>query len=299
MAGANVFVRLNYDFDSNKFGEAANLSNATLTFLEDNPIELTTWQSIEIANGNFVRTDYYKNPTINVTNNLWSNLNTFNQAINSIYDFDANANPNCALIAPITNELAANQIYYFQRHTNNISGVTVSVPTFNESTGTNVDYPDYDKATSLGQELLLVLNRTDDLANSIPLLGNFRCLFQNDDIEEITISISNAAVTVNNSIRLEDVPNPNTDPAAPPTINVKLSNLTTGQIDTIFSYANTANNLIYKSRSDDWFFYRTSVQILDDYRKIERLTRLGKTQRYLIENLIGTEEYNDKLSSNT
>lgn len=299
MAGANVFVRLNYDFDSNKFGEAANLSNATLRFLEENPVELTTWQSIEIANGNFIRTDYYKNPTINVTNDLWSNLNTFNQSINLIYDFDANANPNCVLIAPITNELANNQIYYFQRHTNNISGVSVSTPTFNESTGTNLDYPDYDKATSLGQELLLVLNRTDDLANSIPLLGNFRSLFLVDDIGDISISIGSVIATVNNSIRVEEIENPNTDPGAPETINVNLSNLTSGQIDTIFSYANTANNLIYKSRSDDWFFYRTSVQILDDYRKVERLTRIGNTQRYLIENLIGTDEYNEKLSSNT
>lgn len=299
MAGANVFIRLNYDFDSTKFGEAANLSNATLRFLEDNPVQLETWQSNEIANGTFVRTDYYQNPTINVSNDLWNNVNVFNTIINTIYDFDANANPKCVLIAPITNELAANQIHYFQRHTNNISGVTASVPTFNESTGTNEDYPDYDKATGLGQELLLVLNATDDLANAIPLLGNFRSLFQNDDIEDISITIGSDAITVNNSIRTESIPNPNTDPMAPPTISVKLSNLTSAQINTIFDHANTANTLIYKSRADDWFFYRTSVQILDDYRKIERLTRIGKTQEYLIDNLIGTENYKNKLAANT
>jgi len=298
MAGANVFVRLNYDFDSTKFGEAANLSNATVNFLEENPVSLTDWQKVEIANGTFVRTDYYQNPTINVTNQLWNNVNAFNIIINSIYDFDANANPNCALIAPITNELAANQIYYFQRHTNNISGVTVSVPTFNESTGTNEDYPDYDKATGLGQELLLVLNDTDEVANAIPLLGNFRCLFVNDDIEDVTLLINTDTQTVNNSIRVETIPNPNTDPMAPPTITVNLSNLTFDQINTIFSHANTANNLIFKNREDDWFFYRSSVQILKDYRTIERLTRLGKTQRYLVENLIGTDEYIDKLSAN-
>jgi len=298
MAGANVFVRLNYDFDSTKFGEAANLSNATVNFLEENPVSLTDWQKVEIANGTFVRTDYYQNPTINVTNQLWNNVNAFNIIINSIYDFDANANPNCALIAPITNELAANQIYYFQRHTNNISGVTVSVPTFNESTGTNEDYPDYDKATGLGQELLLVLNETDELANAIPMLGNFRCLFVNDDIEEISITLGSDAQIVNSSIRVEEISNPNTDPMAPPTITVNLSNLTSDQINTIFSHANTANNLIFKNREDDWFFYRTSVQILKDYRAVERLTRLGKTQSYLVENLIGTDEYKEKLAAN-
>jgi hypothetical protein len=298
MSGANVFVRLNYDFDSTKFGEVANLSNATLTFLENNPVQLKTWQSTEIANGNFIRTDYYKNPTINVTNELWSNINLFNQVINTIDDFDANANPKCFVIAPITNELAANQIYYFQRHTNNISGVSVSVPTFNETTGTNLDYPDYDKATGLGQELLLVLNETDELANAIPLLGNFTSLFLNDDIDEISISLGSDAQTVNNSIRVEEIENPNTDPGAPETISVLLSNLTSGQIDTIHTHANTANNLIMKSRENDWYFYRASVQILDDYRKIERLTRLGKTQTYLIENLIGTENYIEKLSAN-
>jgi hypothetical protein len=299
MAGANVFLRLNYDFDSSKFGEGANLSNATIKFLEDNPIELAEWQSTEIANGNFVSTDYYKNPTINVSNDLWNNINTFNNIINTIYDFDANANPKSNLIAPITNELSANQIYYFQKHTNNISGVTASVPTFNETLGTNEDYPDYDKATGLGQELLLVLNETDELANAIPLLGNFRCLFLNDDIESISIVIGSDAQIVNSSIRVEEISNPNTDPMAPPTISVNVSNLTSDQINTIFTHANTANSLIYKSREDDWFFYRSSVQILNDYRRVERLTRVGKTQKYLIDNYIGTDNYIDKLSSNT
>jgi hypothetical protein len=299
MAGANVFLRLNYDFDSTKFGESVNLSNSTIKFLEDNPVSLTEWQKIDIANGNFTRTDFYKNPTINVTNMLWSNINTFNSVINTIYDFDANSNPKSALIAPITNALGSTQISLFQRHTNNISGVTVSTPTFNESTLTNIDYPDYDKATGLGQELLLVLNETDELANAIPVLGNFRCLFLNDDIANVSILIGSDISTLNSSIRVESILNPNTDPGAPPTISVNLSNLTSGQINTIFDHANTANTLIYKSREDDWFFYRTSVKILDDYRKIERLTRVGKTQKYLIDNYIGTDNYLTKLASNT
>ena len=299
MAGANVFVRLNYDFDSSKFGESANLSNATIRFLEDNPVSLTEWQKVDIANGNFIRTDFYKNPTINVTNKLWNNVNTFTSVLNTIYSFDSSANPNTALIEPIINDLSANQIYYFQRHTNNISGVTASVPTFNETNFTNEDYPDYDKATGLGQELLLVLNETDELANAIPVLGNFRCLFLTDDIETITISIGSDITTVNSSIRVESIANPNTDPGAPPTISVNVSNLTFAQINSIFEHANTANNLIYKSREDDWFFYRTSVKILDDYRKVERLTRIGKTQKYLIDNYIGTDNYLNKLASNT
>jgi hypothetical protein len=299
MAGANVFLRLNYDFDSTKFGESVNLSNSTIKFLEDNPVSLTEWQKIDIANGNFTRTDFYKNPTINVTNMLWSNINTFNSVINTIYDFDANSNPKSALIAPITNALGSTQISLFQRHTNNISGVTVSTPTFNESTLTNIDYPDYDKATGLGQELLLVLNETDELANAIPVLGNFRCLFLNDDIANVSILISSDISTLNSSIRVESIDNPNTDPGAPLTISVNRSNLTSAQINTIFDHANTANTLIYKSREDDWFFYRTSVKILDDYRKIERLTRVGKTQKYLIDNYIGTDNYLTKLASNT
>lgn len=299
MAGANVFIRLNYDFDSTKFGEAENLSNATVRFLANNPVQLFNWQKEEIANGNFVRTDYYQNPTINVSNDLWNNVNGFNAIINTIYDFDANANPKCALIAPITNELSANQIHYFQKHTNNVSGVTVSFPSFNTGAGTKEDYPDYDKAVAIGQELLLLLNETDDLANSVPVLGNFRCLFTNDDIKEITINIASDSVTVNNSIRIESIPNPNTDPAAPPTISVKLSNLTSAQINNIFDHVETANNLIYKNREDDWFFYRTSLDILSDYKKVKRLTRLGKTQRYLVDNLIGTENYKNKLAANT
>lgn len=281
MSGANVFIRLNYNFDSDRFGAGLYLSNSTINFLNNNPVTLTEWQKTELANGSFIRTDYYKNPTTNVVANLWNTVNTIYAVANTIEIFDNAGGGDIANDSVIL----SNQIYLFSKHTSNISGVTVSVPSFNESTGTNIDYPDYDKVVGLGQELLLVLNETDDLANSVPLLGNFTSLFVNDYIEANTTILISDAQTLNNSIYIEDG-------------NTK-SNLTSTQINTIISHIETANTLIAGRREHDWNFYNQSKQILSDYRAIERLTRLGNTQIYLVNNYIGTNNYIQKLTANT
>lgn len=289
MSGANVFVRLNYDFDSSKFEEAIELPNTALNFLENYPQTLFTWQKQEIANGDFVRTDYYKNPTINVISQLWDNVNSFYQTYNTIVQFDT-TNSNTDNIRIVTAELSSNQCYLFRRHTDNVSGVVLSSPTIEGNETNVIDYPDYQKAISTGQQLLIILNETDELANTLPLLGSLRCLFTNADIEQITATINADTQIVNTSLR--------TVSSGDPPEDIIVSNLTSTQINTIFEHANTANNLIYKNRVDDWFFYRTSLKIINDFYVIGNLTKIGKTQRYLIDNLIGTENYLNKLAAN-
>ena len=77
------------------------------------------------------------------------------------------------------------------------------------------------------------------------------------------------------------------------------SNLTSTEVSTIISHITTANTLVAGRREHDWNFYRQGLAVLDDYFKVEKLTRTGNTQNYLINNLIGTDRYKNNLSGNT
>ena len=64
MATANVlYGRLDFSFDTSKFGDAINLSDGTKEFLNTQPIVLKDWQISDLANSNVTSsTNYYKNP---------------------------------------------------------------------------------------------------------------------------------------------------------------------------------------------------------------------------------------------
>jgi hypothetical protein len=112
-------------------------------------------------------------------------------------------------------------------------------------------------------------------------------LFIGDELISNTTILVNDFLTVNNSLRL-----------GAPENNV-YCNLTSTQVNTILSHVTTANTLIAGRREHDWNFYRQGLSILDDYFKVEKLTRTGNTQNYLVNNLIGTDRYKNNLSGNT
>lgn len=302
MSGANVFINLSYDFDSNKFGNALILSTTANNYLEAlvNTDSLLTWQETEIANNNFIRTDYYKNPMINVVSDFFDNINVFYANTSIIDEFDsAAAGALIANVNTISSELIANQIGRFLQHTSNISGVTQSTPSYNEDFSIITDYPDYEKSISVGQQVLRIVYETDGIQNGEPILGNFTSLFIEDDLQELSITLGELSVTMNSTISVEEIENPNTDPEAPPTITVYTSNISESVANVFYTYANTANNLIWNRRLHDENFYRKSNEIVDVYHKVRKLRSLGKIETYLVENYIGTDSYNEKLAANT
>lgn len=280
---SSIFGRLNFNFDESKFGDSIYLTDETKNFLNTAPVELTQWQLNDIANGNVQLTDYYKNPVINVSNYLKSNAENLNVSLLSIEFFD-NVVDTSNLFSGLANLIV--EIENFNSHTNNVSGVSAATSTTNENGTDAVNYPDYDSAVNLGQQLLLLVNASDGVQNSTPLLGSMTSLFIEDELISNTATLVNDVITVSNSLRLQGVDN-----------NV-YSNLTSTQVNTIINHVSTANTLIAGRREHDWYFYRTGLEILDDYFKVEKLTRLGNTQTYLVNNLIGTDKYKTNLSAN-
>ena len=53
---ASVYERLNFSFDTTKFGDSINLSENTKNYLNTAPVKLETWQKNDLANGSIVKT---------------------------------------------------------------------------------------------------------------------------------------------------------------------------------------------------------------------------------------------------
>ena len=281
---ASIYERLNFNFDTSKFGDSINLSDSTKSYLKAAPVKLETWQKDDLANGSIIRTDYFKNPMINVTARLSDNVNTMNQIVQTIDTFDNGSGT--AMKANLTNLVI--EIRNYLSHTSNISGVTEARANISDNSVVVTHFPDYNKAVSAGEQILLLTSSTDGVANTVPLLGNFTSLFISDEITSNANNIINDLVTVRNSIRIEEIGG-----EVPTSSNV--SNLSANLITTITANVIAANTLLSTRRLHDWNFYRNSLNILEDYNKINQLGRVGNTQKYLINNLVGTDKYKNNV----
>jgi hypothetical protein len=160
----------------------------------------------------------------------------------------------------------------FKLHTDNVSGVY----TMTSNTDT---IPSLEHATSIGNQLLRILNTTDGVANTVPLLGNMTGLFIANDIISYATTMASNMVTLNNSV------------------SGGISNISNSAMNLIISDVQTMNNYIYSTRTSDWAFYVQSIQILEDYNKLNKFDNMGNTQTYLVNNLIGTERLKDNLAN--
>jgi len=282
MSGANVFNRLSFSFDTSKFGEAIYLSQDTKNFLNTQPISLETWQKNDLANGTIIATNYYKNPVLNVCNELQSSTQNLYNLMLTITAYDtAGAVP----LASSANTLLS-EINLFKQHTSNVAGVTKAEATVPENGSPVVEYPDYDTAVQVGQNLLMLLNNTDGIQDSTPMLGSMTSLFMEDEIASNTVIITGDYPTLNSSLYLD--------------VNSNIvSNITITAATAIVTHLQTASGMLSTRRLHDWNFYQQGLILLEDSNKIDNLENVGNTQLYLINNLIGTDSYKQKLSSNT
>lgn len=288
MSGANVFNRLSFNFDTSKFGEGVKLSQGTKDFLNTSPIVLTTWQKSDLANGTILITNYYKNPVMNVLNQLKSNVYNVYNTFSSIYVFDSLSSIQANTILNETSNLII-QIDMMKSHTNNVSGVTSSYGDTVENTTTVIEYPDYEKAIGLGRDLVMLLNATDGIQNATPVLGSMTSLFVKQEIESNSSIMVSANTSLNNTIRFV-IAGEETN---------RYSNITVTAANTLLQQIQTANTLIGGRRTHDWNFYREGLKLMEDYTRITKLEDVGQVQEYLIKNLIGTQSYIDKITANT
>jgi len=291
MSGANVFNRLNFNFDTSKFGDAVNLSDSTKEFLSENPIPLKSWQKNELANGSITQTNYFRNPLSQSLQIYKQKAIELSNLIISIDTFDTLSLAISANLESFSTNLQ-NEITAFTYHTNNVSGVNTSTAIIAENATSAEDFPDYQKAINLGQGLVMLLSSTDGIINATPVLGSMTSLFVGSDISANNDTVNSFITILTGTIRTQTV----TDETG--THNVYYSNISSSSANTILLGLSSNENFIKTRRNHDWNFYREGLKLLEDYDKVDRLENVGATQDYLIRNLVGTEAYIDKLSAN-
>ena len=68
-------------------------------------------------------------------------------------------------------------------------------------------------------------------------------------------------------------------------------------LNTITVDLNTVYNYIFSTRTNDWNFYINSSQIVSDYISLNKLENMGGTQKYLANNLIGTDRLKENIAN--
>lgn len=267
---SSIFQRLGYNFDTNRFGDAQYLSPGAEAYLKAAPIELASWQQSDIANGNIQTTNYYKNPlapdcALIIANT--ANIITFSSTV--AFDFASGAN--ATLQAAATNLQA--ELNSFVSHTNNVSGVTLMT--------SNTDViPSLESASSIGNYLLRIVNVSDNVQNTTPLLGSMTSLFIGPEINSNVAVVNTALQLLNTSVA--------------PNGNCYLSSV---QVLTISNTLNVLNTFVSYRRVSDWNFFANATSIVMDTVKLSTFNNMGNTQTYLVNNLIGTDQLKKNLAN--
>jgi hypothetical protein len=268
----SVFGRLNYNFDSAKFGANNELTDGQKLSL-NYPSPLYTWQASDLS-GSSVG-NYFQNPhTANLalmttyTNQLLTYSNTQSVTYNSA---PTEANTLYALANNLLIEISS-----FTDHTNRMSGVT-------ESTN-KLTIPDYQIAMSIGRQVLQICNQVDGVQNNAPILGNFTSLAIVSDVSNSVIQLSSSAATLNASLTIVD--------------GNTYSSISQASMNTIIASAQTTFNLLNSRRVGDTTFYTNSIAVIQDYNTILQFSNLGVNSSYLIKDLnIGTTKLQNDLQN--
>jgi hypothetical protein len=263
---AGLFHSFNYNYDDPN-GYIQELSQDTLDHLDTMPPFITEWQAQDIKNNDF--DGYYQNPMQSIVMLIWQNANAIYEAANT-----GNGVINMANVKTSAAELASNaQSFLF--HTNRLSGIT-------QFDGTDTLNPYMDQAMSYGRTAMYITYQTDAVTNNAPILGSFTSLM----IEPQLIANNNTLLTyvqqVEGSINL--------------TANVHYSNLTGTQISTINTHINNMKDYMKFRKTSDVDYYNNVKHFVDAYNKTKKLNNLGETERYLINNLIGTEKAKTRIA---
>ena len=283
---SSIFSTLGYSFDDSKFGDALNLSERgvnTLNNIQTQMPVLAEWQQNDMASGaSEVRTNYYENKQATYCSTIRTQANLILSIANTI-PFANAANVQTTMVTSATNCIIA--LDKFKSHTDNVSGVTDPSTFRNTNAG---DIPHLDTATSLSQQLLTILNQTDSVANSLPLLGSMTSIFVGTEMNANSIIVTTDAVTLNSSITTSSDANGNT---------IIVSNITSTAANSIISHLDNLTLFMDTRRSHDWNFFLNGKTAVRRHGQVTKFNYLGDTQTYLVNNYIGTSTLVDNLSS--
>jgi len=305
----NVFSRLQYSFDTTKFGDTVNLNPKVLKFLEQAAMPVPEWQAKDLSNNVVVASRYYKNPAANVINSLSGGAIDINAYTNNP-NFFTYATVGAGLLYSASSGFII-ELGHFKRHTDNMSGLGVI--------GTDSNIPSLDIATAVGNKVLEIVYKTDyaipltpaatpgtifDPANNVvvtvftantpkpnatSMLGSFTSLYVVPELLYYNSVISGYGNSILNSLtyisETESTP------------GYYISNVSSIIVSSALDAITAANNLIATRRNHDWNFFKKSKKLVEDNNYLGRFNAMGNTQKTLVNTLIGTDLLKNSLAN--
>jgi hypothetical protein len=283
---ASLFSRLNYTYtDPNSI--ITTLPNDVTRTLDSMPKMLVQWQADDITNSD--TGGYFVNPCANITLSIWASSNNLVSVANNVQgsgNLTGLWTQISTTLAYISNSSTGNtQAGDFLAHTNRISGVTSITVSADQGVA---NLPHYETAVQTGKAMISLIYQTDGVSNNAPIMGNFTSLFVANDLIAIYNTMSTYANTINSSITISGSGS-EMDPF------IRISNLTYNVVNAIATTANTANSIFYDRRKHDEQFYKNSIDVLNDYKKVRGIGNSGQSENYLIKNYIGSDKLLSRL----
>jgi len=283
MPNTSAFERFNYNFDSSKFGAALEISDGSKQMMDNyaNTVPMAQWQKDDLANGSLTRTNYFRNPVASNCASLVISLESLSYTANDV-SFSAPGAANVGKhLCGNTNLLRIYEVQALSAHADRISGVAEVRP--------DPSIPTYDGIQALGNQNILILNRTDSIQNSVGALGAMTSLFIGPDIDSYNSDVLSYVTEINN----------NTTYGGGFPFNSNTCSLSAARLEQMNTALNVMKDYLYERRYGDYFFYQTALQTIHDYSFVTKFSSMSNTQTYLINNYIGTESLKTKISANT
>jgi len=260
-----------YNFDDPN-GHIQELSLDTQEHMNSMPAFVEEWQVQDIKNNDFG--GYYKNPIQSVVVSIELTANLIYAAANTANGVTNMANVRSSALA------LANSARYMLAHTNRISGVT-------PFDGTDTNNPYLDMVLGGGRTAMYITYQTDGVVNNAPIMGSLTSLL----IEPQLSANSNILITYKSNVVNSIVLTANVDTGI---INAT-SNMSGTLITTINTHMTNLTDYMNLRRTSDINFYIQVKNFVDGYNKTKKLTNLGETGNYLMNNLIGTEKAKSRI----
>jgi hypothetical protein len=129
----------------------------------------------------------------------------------------------------------------------------------------------------------MMVNKPDNVQNNSPILGSFTSLFVKDDLIAANTALAADLIVLTNSLSSDGMGN-------------TTSNITSAQANTIIADLNNLSGLLGR-RNEDVNYYKNSFTLVNEYQGLEEFNGMGNTQKYLVNNLIGTDKLKARLAS--
>jgi hypothetical protein len=287
---SSLFGQLGYNFTDNS-GTVTNFTDDVIDNLSRLPPLLEDWQYTDLKNNDSAVTNYLKNPTKPVTQQIITKVNQILSVSSGVGNLGGIVS-SCLNIVdhtiagpgefdpPVFVEGSSSK---YIAHCDRLSGLVQP----NEDTA---ELPHYDLGIGIGKSLVYLIYQADGIQNNAPILGSFTSILIGPDLEQKNLAIIDYPDLISASITCVE-----TDDGMGNTFTTCTSNLSSQVINQIQNDLNDIHTLFNGRRIHDENYYTNASSLLEKYEEMKRYKDPGQTEKELFVDIIGTERLKGNL----